>query len=109
MKGVIPTSGQGTRLVEKPAEPRSNLAISSVYFIEDSVALFDALEHRIENDLRGASGEYQLTDVLQQMVERDSTLAKINIESSVIGDNTRVRGRTNELNVGDNSTIKLGQ
>jgi glucose-1-phosphate thymidylyltransferase len=70
--GIVTMDGRGERiraLVEKPDDPPSNLAISGVYMIEDTAGLFDALESLIENDVRGAGDEYQLTDGLQRMLD----------------------------------------
>lgn len=64
------------RLVEKPENPRSNYAISGVYVIENTDLLFDSLRYFIENDIRGAGNEYQLTDALQRMIESS---ARINV------------------------------
>jgi len=74
--GVVELGGgmRIERLVEKPAEPRSNYAISGLYAVEDTNALFDALESLIETETTGTGGEFQLTDALQRMVERGSTV-----------------------------------
>lgn len=64
--------GEGSRierLVEKPDDPQSKYAISGVYIVENTDLLFDALGYLIENDVRGAGDEYQLTDALQRMIE----------------------------------------
>lgn len=61
--------GRVSELVEKPDSPDSDLAISGIYFIDDSEALFDALDELIENDIRGAGDEFQLTDGLQKMLD----------------------------------------
>jgi len=60
-KGVI------TRLVEKPAHPRSNLAIVGVYSFQDSRPLFRSLD-RIVRRAESGQGEIQLTDALMDMV-----------------------------------------
>lgn len=80
--GVVETDETGdiSQLVEKPDEPPSNFAISGVYVIEDSDALFDALTYLIENEIRGAGGEYQLTDALQRMIEEGSSLRTFEVE-----------------------------
>ena len=61
--------GYASRLVEKPDQPTSNLAIVGVYAIADTNLLFEALDTLVEKDLR-TKGEYQLTDALQIMIER---------------------------------------
>ena len=66
-------------LVEKPEEPPSNLAISGVYLINATRKLVDALRYLVENDLRGAGDEYQLTDALQRMVEDGCTLSTFEV------------------------------
>lgn len=67
-------------LVEKPDDPPSNLAISGVYVVENTGLLFSELERLIEAGVRGAGGEYQLTDALQGMIDRDGTLATFDVE-----------------------------
>ncbi|TQQ83372.1 dTDP-glucose pyrophosphorylase [Halonotius terrestris] len=68
------------RLVEKPNNPESNYAISGVYIVENSEALFDGLDYLIKNDIRGAGDEYQLTDALQRMIEHDARIDIFNVE-----------------------------
>jgi len=72
--------GQIVGLVEKPDDPPSNLAISGVYIVEDSTALFEALDHLIGNDLRGAGEEFQLTDALARMIEQGVALTKFEVQ-----------------------------
>jgi len=69
-----------SRLVEKPDDPPSNFAISGVYIIENSNAMFDALGYLIDNDIRGAGNEFQLTDALQRMVEQGRNLRTFEVE-----------------------------
>jgi glucose-1-phosphate thymidylyltransferase len=68
-------------LVEKPADPPSDLAISGIYLIEDTPALFDALGSLIDDDVRGAGDEYQLTDGLQRMLEAGATFGTFEVEN----------------------------
>ncbi|WP_424019003.1 sugar phosphate nucleotidyltransferase [Halorientalis pallida] len=74
------SDGRVTGLVEKPDDPESNLAISGVYIVEDSEGLFDALAHLVENDIRGAGNEYQLTDALARMVDQGATIRTFEVE-----------------------------
>lgn len=68
--GVVVLDGERiARLVEKPKEPISLLAIAGVYYITDPPLLIKAIEHLFENDIR-TKGEYQLTDALQVMLDR---------------------------------------
>jgi len=55
-------------LVEKPEQPKSNLAIIGLYYVSDSALLKKQLNRLISEDRR-TRGEYQLTDALQGMIE----------------------------------------
>ncbi|MCK9223349.1 MAG: sugar phosphate nucleotidyltransferase, partial [Limnochordia bacterium] len=68
-----------TRLVEKPSEPPTNLAVVGVYYINESGVLFTALQEIIDHDIR-SKGEFQLTDALQLMVERGFRLSVFDID-----------------------------
>jgi glucose-1-phosphate thymidylyltransferase len=71
--------GRVSRLVEKPDQPTSNLAIVGVYFIRDSKRLFAAIE-RLVKENRTTRGEYQLTDALQLLLEQGMTMKTRTIE-----------------------------
>lgn len=79
--GVVETTGAGmiTRLVEKPKNPTSNLAVVGIYTMRDVGILFDCLNELIEND-RKTQGEYQLTDALQMMIDRGEPIRAVPIE-----------------------------
>ncbi|HOK14336.1 MAG TPA: sugar phosphate nucleotidyltransferase [Candidatus Kapabacteria bacterium] len=68
--GVVITNGTNfiEKLVEKPDEPISKLAIVGLYFIKDTQKLVTALSKLISDDIR-TRGEYQLTDALQLMID----------------------------------------
>ena len=57
------------RLIEKPQQPPTNLAISGLYYIKNSKLLFECLYQLIEKNIR-TKNEYQLTDALELMVEK---------------------------------------
>lgn len=76
---VQTTNGRVAALEEKPAEPASDLAISGFYIIEDADWLFEAIKHLLENDLRGAGDEYQLTDALQRMLNQGAELGTFSV------------------------------
>lgn len=61
--------GRITRLVEKPADPRSNLALIGLYNIKDGEALRLVLERMIRDDIR-TRGEFQITDALQLLIDQ---------------------------------------
>jgi glucose-1-phosphate thymidylyltransferase len=72
-------AGRIRRVVEKPAEPASDLAIVGVYYFRDTDALRAELRRLIEQDIT-TKGEYQITDALQGMIERGLELVPFEID-----------------------------
>ncbi len=67
--GVVEVQGEKVlRLVEKPQDPPSNLAIVGLYYFPDAAPLFASLNVLIEENRR-TKGEFQLTDALQRLLE----------------------------------------
>lgn len=67
--GVAVTDGDTiTKLVEKPDQPVSNLAIVGLYFLRSASTLFRSISYIIEGNIR-TKGEFQLTDALQHMID----------------------------------------
>jgi glucose-1-phosphate thymidylyltransferase len=64
---VVVENGRVTKLVEKPADPPSQLAIVGVYYFNDGKLLGRAIKEVIEQGIT-VKGEYQITDALQLMV-----------------------------------------
>ncbi len=58
-----------SRLVEKPDNPPTDLAIVGINYIKNSELLFNCLEHVIKNNIK-TKGEYQITDAFQEMINR---------------------------------------
>ncbi len=56
------------RIVEKPQEPKSNLAIVGVYYLSETKLLFQALQTIIDKNMK-TKGEYQLSDALELLIE----------------------------------------
>jgi glucose-1-phosphate thymidylyltransferase len=78
--GVAETrNGFITKLVEKPENPTSNLAIVGLYYIKHPDVLLDCLKEMIKRDVR-TKNEYQLTDGLQLMIERGEKLTTFGVE-----------------------------
>jgi glucose-1-phosphate thymidylyltransferase len=64
---VVVEGGRVVRLVEKPAEPISCLAIAGLYHIQETKLLFRCLDRLVKEEIR-TKGEYQLTDALGLMI-----------------------------------------
>jgi glucose-1-phosphate thymidylyltransferase len=66
--------GRVLRVVEKPAEPRTNLAIVGVYAFTNSI--FEAIS-QIQPSARG---EYEITDAIQWLIDRDRRVSSSILE-----------------------------
>lgn len=78
--GVVQLEGNRiVRLVEKPADPPTNLAVVGVYYIANSGLLFDSLETIIQQNIK-VGGEFQLTDALQRMIDAGETMEMFPVE-----------------------------
>jgi len=78
--GVAETeNGFITRLVEKPDQPKSKLALVGIYYIKQPNILIDCLRDEIKANIR-TRGEFQLTDALQMMIERGEKMKTFGIE-----------------------------
>jgi glucose-1-phosphate thymidylyltransferase len=75
----IAAGNRVTRLIEKPEQPTSNLAIVGIYYIANGDALYACLDELIRRDLR-TRGEYQLTDALQLMLERGEKMGVFHVQ-----------------------------
>lgn len=69
-----------TKLVEKPEQPTSNLALVGLYHIKHPDVLLDCLKEMIKRDVR-TKNEYQLTDGLQLMIERGEKLVTFPVDA----------------------------
>lgn len=68
-----------TKLVEKPTEPVSKLALVGLYYLKNSKSLADALNELVEKDIR-TKNELQLTDALQIMIEKGEKISTFPVE-----------------------------
>ena len=65
---VIGPDGYATKLVEKPQNPESNLAVVGLYYFKDSEWLFRAIKTLMDSG-RSLKGEYYLADAIQVMID----------------------------------------
>lgn len=79
--GIVKLDNKGyiTRIVEKPKEPPSNLALIGMYHINDHKALFDTIKEIIRKDIN-LKGEYYLADALQLMIEQGKKFTTFTVE-----------------------------
>ena len=68
-----------TKLVEKPTELVSKLALVGLYYIKNAGALVRALNELVEKDIR-TKNELQLTDALQIMIEKGEKISTFPVE-----------------------------
>jgi glucose-1-phosphate thymidylyltransferase len=73
------TDGIITRIVEKPEHPATNLAVVGLYHIAHTPLLHECLDAVVKRDIR-TKGEYQLTDVLQMMIDRGERMETFHVE-----------------------------
>ena len=64
----IEDDGFISRVVEKPAIPKSNMALVGLYKINDSNYLFNCIEKIIASDIK-TNDEFNLTDALECMIQ----------------------------------------
>ena len=58
------------RLVEKPKELISNEALIGIYYVKDLAYLREVIEKLMADEVRGANGEFQLTDAFDRMLKQ---------------------------------------
>ncbi len=78
--GVVVTDEQGfmTKIVEKPSTPISKLANIGLYFIRDTKALYEGIDHVLQQPAN--KGEYYLTDAFQHMIDRGRRIATAEVQ-----------------------------
>jgi glucose-1-phosphate thymidylyltransferase len=72
-------NGMVTRLVEKPKNPESNLAVIGLYYISQTGQLKSQLENLVKSGIN-TKGEIQLTDALQHMIEDGSAFSAFSVD-----------------------------
>jgi glucose-1-phosphate thymidylyltransferase len=80
--GVAEIDAEGfiSRVIEKPAIPKSNMALVGLYKIKESEYLFKCLENIITNDIKSYN-EYNLTDALECMIESGSKFKSFKVQN----------------------------
>lgn len=88
--------GQIVRLVEKPAIPKSNLALVGIYKVIETKQLLECITSNIENNIK-TQNEFHLTDALMCMVSLGYNFEVINVDSWFDCGKKEILLQTNEL------------
>jgi glucose-1-phosphate thymidylyltransferase len=117
-----------TALIEKPKEPKSNLANMGIYYLKDGYTFMNRYVKRVIDNGPNQSGEYYLTDAFSYMLQDGAIILaepldklldtgtikklihanKILLKgSSVKGENVIIENSTigENVSIGDNTTI----
>ena len=76
----IDEEGMIEHVVEKPAIPKSNMALVGLYKIKESNFLFECLHHLFSANIT-INGEYNLTDALDCMIKRGVKFQAFKVKS----------------------------
>lgn len=68
------------RVVEKPAIPKSNMALVGLYKIRESWILFECLSQIVNEEIK-TNGDYSLTDALQCMINRGAQFKAFRVKN----------------------------
>lgn len=75
---VVLEHGRIKRLIEKPAEPVSNLAVVGLYYLREIQELFSAIDHQMRCGIQ-QYGEFFLADALQFMIDHGCKFASLKV------------------------------
>ncbi|HJV20201.1 MAG TPA: sugar phosphate nucleotidyltransferase [Sediminibacterium sp.] len=80
--GVASINEEGfiDQVVEKPAIPKSNMALVGLYKIKETQFLFECLHHLFMQNIQ-TQGEYNLTDALDCMIKRGAQFKSFKVKS----------------------------
>ena len=67
-------------VIEKPAIPKSNMAMVGIYKIKDTMILFECLEYLFTQHIT-SFGEYNLTDALDCMIRRGAKMRSFRVKN----------------------------
>ncbi|MDA3871442.1 MAG: sugar phosphate nucleotidyltransferase [Candidatus Marinimicrobia bacterium] len=79
--GIVETDSEDniTKMVEKPDDPKSDLAIAGIYLVRSQKVLKLAIEKLISENITTKS-EYQITDALQIMINNGEKIQALKID-----------------------------
>ena len=96
--GVAEADAEGriTKLIEKPAIPKSNLALVGIYKILETAELMRCLDNIIENNIK-TQNEFHLTDAMMCMVTGGTGFYTFNVTSWFDCGKKEILLQTNQL------------
>jgi glucose-1-phosphate thymidylyltransferase len=65
---AVVENDQIVRLIEKPKEPISNLAVIGIYYVRSMPALYDAIDEQMARGIK-TKNEYFIADAIQIMID----------------------------------------
>lgn len=77
---TIDEDGFIEQVVEKPAIPKSNMALVGLYKIKETQYLFECLHHLFMQNIK-TQGEYNLTDALDCMIQRGAKFQSFKVKN----------------------------
>lgn len=105
--GVVKTDNENyiTDFIEKPSEFISDLAIIGIYYFRNGEKLKKELQYLVDNNI-SKNGEYQLTDALQNLLDKGIKFSTGNVDewldcgnkNAMIHTNQRILELKNNLN-----------
>jgi glucose-1-phosphate thymidylyltransferase len=80
--GIVETDSEDniTKMVEKPDDPKSDLAIAGIYLVRSQRILKLAIEKLISDNIK-TRGEYQITDAFQIMIDNGEKIQALKIDN----------------------------
>jgi glucose-1-phosphate thymidylyltransferase len=100
--------GYVEKLLEKPENPPTNLAVVGLYYIKNPRVLTDSLGQIISRGIR-TKGEFQLTDALQLMIEKGEKIRPFTVDGWYDCGNQETLLATNRLLLEKKSTVRTMQ
>jgi glucose-1-phosphate thymidylyltransferase len=76
----IDENGTITRVVEKPAIPKSNMALVGIYKIKETETLFECLD-KIQEAKHHSYDDFNLTDAIDCMIQRGTIFQSLKVEN----------------------------
>lgn len=99
----LDSNGFVIRLVEKPVNPKSNLALVGLYYVKSGRILDEAIKELIDRDQK-TNGEYQITDAFQIMIDNGEKINTFSVEGWFDCGNAETILSTNQYLLSQNKT-----